>query len=128
MKVIITEIQKKLILEDEDVVFLIKKKAAKKNLTKLFGNLTQVRTRSKYDEYAISYLDKTNKIILKYDWAYLEYGTQDIWRRLIDAFEFDRDDVDQIVKEWFEENYKLPVKSVNKSIFGWYYGSLGQAD
>ena len=109
MKVIITERQLKLLSEDEDKDFLVKKKIAKKQLTKKFGDLMPYET-EKYPDY-IFYVDENKNVYFEHNKkngkVWLDYDT--IWSFLMDVFSFDYQQIQQVTKEWLEEHYKLGV-------------------
>ena len=109
MKVIITERQKKLLSEDEDKDFLVKKKIAKKQLTKKFGDLMPYET-EKYSG-TIFYIDDNKKNYFKYikenGKVWVDYKT--IWLFLKDIFSFNYEQIQQVTKEWLGEHYKLDV-------------------
>ena len=109
MKVIITERQLKLLSEDEDKDFLVKKKIAKKQLTKKFGDLMPYET----DKHpgVVFYVDENKKIYFFYNkengCVWVDYET--IWSFLEDVFSFDYKQIQQVTKEWLREHYKLGV-------------------
>jgi hypothetical protein len=113
MKIIITERQQKLISEDEDRDFLVKKKIAKKELTKKFGDLTPVEDK-RYPK-SIFYVDKNNQTYLEYikkpHYVFVDYHT--IWLFLKEIFNLNYEQIQQVTKEWFKEHYNLEVKQVN---------------
>ena len=117
MKVIITERQKKLLSEDEDKDFLVKKKIAKKQLTKKFGDLIPYET-EKYPEY-VCYIDENKKIYFEYSKengkVWIDYDT--IWTFLNEVFSFDKEQTKQVIKEWLEEHYKLGVTTTLLPVF-----------
>jgi hypothetical protein len=109
MKIIITERQQKLISEDEDRDFLVKKKIAKNELKKKFGNLTH------YDLFRDSdivlYLDENKNVYFYYNKKDGRVGidVETIWLFLEDIFSFNYKQIQQVTKEWLEEHYKLGV-------------------
>jgi len=109
MKVIITERQLKLLSEDEERDFLVKKKIAKKQLTKKFGDLMPYET-EKYSG-TIFYVDENKKNYFEYNKengkVWLDYKT--IWLFLEDVFSFNYEQIQQVTKEWLGEHYKLGV-------------------
>ena len=118
MKIIITERQRKLISEDEDREFLVKKKFAKKQLTKKFGDLIPYET-EKHPNY-IFYIDENKKIYFEYNkkngYVWVDYET--IWSFLEDVFSFDYQQIQQVAKEWLEEHYKLSVPTTRWPTIG----------
>ena len=116
MKVIITERQKKLLSEDEDKDFLVKKKIAKKQLTKKFGDLIPYET-EKHPNY-IFYIDENKKIYVEHDKedgkTRIDYDT--IWSFLEGVFSFDYEQTKQVIKEWLEEHYKLSVSRTTYTV------------
>ena len=109
MKIIITERQRKLISEDEDREFLVKKKTAKKYLTKKFGDLTPI---TDYREgNIIFYIDKKRNVYFDYneetDLSKFDYDN--IWSVLENTMGFSFKQTQQVTKEWLEENYNLKV-------------------
>lgn len=119
MKVIITETQKKLILENEGNAFFIRKKIAKKYLTKNFGNLTPT-TDDRYVD-TIFYLDKEHKSIFEFntDSGFIWIDIDDIWRLLKETFDFNEDQVEEVAQEWIEQNYDLDVNEVHTARLGY---------
>ena len=117
MKIIITERQRKLISEDEeDRDFLVKKKFAKKQLTKKFGDLTPYET-DKWPGY-VYYIDDNKNIYFE---CYKKNGkvwvdNNSIWTFLEDALQLDSHQIQQLIKEWLEEHYKLVAKKINRGI------------
>lgn len=115
MKVIITERQKKLLSEDEDRDFLVKKKTAKRQLTKRFGDLIPYEM-EKYPRL-VFYIDENKKIYFNYnkenEKSYVDYKT--IWLFLKDIFSFNYEQIQQVTKEWLGEHYKLDVTTTNKT-------------
>jgi hypothetical protein len=89
MKVIITERQQKLISEDENREFLVKKKIAKKELTKRFGDLKPIKVKD-YPEITF-YGNKNRKIYIQYNEYYKKIGIDEIYLFLEDTFDFDED-------------------------------------
>ena len=116
MKIIITERQRKLISEDEDRDFLVKKKTAKKYLTKKFGDLIPYET-EKHPNY-IFYIDENKKIYVEHDKedgnTRIDYDT--IWSFLEGVFSFDYQQTKQVIKEWLEEHYKLSVSRTTYTV------------
>ena len=114
MKVIITERQLKLLSEDEDRDFLVKKKIAKKQLTKKFGDLMPYET----DEHpnSIFYIDDNKKIYFEYNKengkVWVDYKT--IWPFLVETFLFNYEQIQQVIKEWVAEHYNLDVTTTFK--------------
>ena len=119
MKVIITETQKKLILENEGNAFFIRKKIAKKYLTKNFGNLTPT-TDDRYVD-TIFYLDKEYKCIFEFNTSsgFIWVDIDDIWKLLKETFDFNNDQVEEVAQEWIEQNYDLDVNEVNYERLGY---------
>ena len=119
MKVIITETQKKLILEDEGNAFFIRKKIAKNYLTKKFGNLTPT-TDDRYVD-TIFYLDKEYKCIFEFntDSGFIWIDIDDIWKLLKHTFDFNDDQVEEVAQEWIEQNYDLDVNEVHTARLGY---------
>ena len=125
MKIIITERQQKLISEDEDRGFLIKKKIAKNELTKKYGDLI----RFTYDDWddLIFYKNKYGKIIFEYNeeygHVYVDYET--IWKFLEDIFQLESFNIQKIIEDWISENYNLDVSGATFTHSGgyvnWYY-------
>ena len=114
MKIIITERQRKLISEDEDRDFLVKKKTAKKYLTKKFGDLIPYET-EKYPE-TVFYVDDGKNVYIEYNKkngkVWIDYDT--IWSFLMDVFSFNNRKIQQVTKEWLEEHYKLDVTTTHQ--------------
>ena len=112
MKIIITERQLKLISEDEDRDFLVKKKIAKKQLTKKFGDLIPYETEK--HSGTIFYVDENKKTYFDYikknGKVWVDYKT--ICSFLKDVFLFNFEQIHQVIKEWLEEHYKLDVKKI----------------
>ena len=112
MKVIITERQKKLLSEDEDREFLVKKKIAKNQLTKKFGDLILFKdekfpNRVFYiDEQQKVYFDN-NKINDNVRINYHIFGSF-----LEDTFQFEYEQILQVTKEWLEEHYDLEINKL----------------
>lgn len=120
MKIIITERQRKLISEDEDREFLVKKKIAEKQLTKKFGDLTPIKVKD-YPEITF-YGNKNRKIYIQYNEHYKKIGIDEIYSFLEDTFDFDDDQINKIMKEWLEEHYGLKVRNViqaERDFWGW---------
>ena len=119
MKVIITETQKKLILEDEGNAFFIRKKIAKNYLTKKFGKLTKT-TDDRYVD-TIFYLDKKYKCIFEFNTSsgFIWVDIDDIWKLLKETFDFNNDQVEEVAQEWIEQNYDLDVNEVNYERLGY---------
>ena len=109
MKVIITERQKKLLSEDEDRDFLVKKKSAKRQLTKKFGDLIPYEIAKSPN--TIFYIDDNKNIYFEYikknGKVCVDYKT--IWPFLADTFLFEFGQIQQVIKEWVEEHYNLDV-------------------
>jgi hypothetical protein len=129
MKVIITERQRKLLSEDEDREFLVKKKIAKKQLVKRFGDLIPYET-DKHPN-SIFYIDDGKNIRFEYnnlagdmsDFNNLvDYDT--IWLFLEETFLFDNIQIKQVIKEWWKEHYNLDVTR-NSIIAVWSFMSWG---
>jgi len=129
MKVIITERQKKLLSEDEDRDFLVKKKIAKKQLTKKFGDLIPYETDKRPN--SIFYIDDGKNIRFEYNNLagdmsefnnLVDYDT--IWLFLEETFLFDYVQIQQVIKEWWEEHYNLDVTR-NSIIAVWSVMSWG---
>ena len=120
MKIIITERQRKLISEDEDREFLVKKKIAKKQLTKKFGDLRPYETVGYSD--IVLYIDEDKNVYFDYNKengkSFVHYDI--IWLFLEDIFSFNYKQIQQVTKEWLREHYKLGVKTtygLNASAF-----------
>ena len=114
MKVIITERQKKLLSEDGYRDFLVMKKSAKKLLTKKFGDLIPYETDKRPN--SIFYIDDGKNIRFEYNNLagdmsefnnLVDYDT--IWLFLEETFLFDYVQIQQVIKEWWEEHYNLDV-------------------
>ena len=109
MKIIITERQRKLISEDEDREFLVKKKFAKKYLNKKFGDLTPVADEIHANN--IFYVNNDRKIYFEYSErsgvSFIDYNT--IWFFLSQHMGFNIEQAQQVTKEWLEEHYELWV-------------------
>lgn len=121
MKIIITERQRKLISEDEDREFLVKKKIAKKELTKKFGDLRPYETVGYSD--IVLYIDEDKNVYFDYNKengkSFVHYDT--IWLFLEDIFSFNYKQIQQVTKEWLREHYKLGVKTtLTKNLRKWY--------
>ena len=116
MKIIITERQRKLISENEDREFLVKKKTAKKYLTKKFGDLIPYET-EKVPKY-IFYIDENKKIYVEHDKedGNTRIGYDTIWSFLEGVFSFDYKQTKQVIKEWLEEHYKLSVSRTTYTV------------
>lgn len=117
MKIIITERQRKLISEDEDRDFLVIKKFAKKQLTKKFGDLRPYET-DKMPGY-VFYIDDNKNIYIE---CYKKNGkvwvdNNSIWTFLEDGLQLDSHQIQQLIKEWLEEHYKLDVEKINRGIY-----------
>jgi len=120
MKIIITERQRKLISEDEDRGFLVKKKIAKKQLTKKFGDLTPIKVKD-YPHLTF-YGDEKRKIYIQYYEHYKKIGIDEIYSFLEDIFDFDDDQINKIIKEWLGDHYGLEVEKViqaDRDFWGW---------
>ena len=129
MKIIITERQRKLISEDEDREFLVKKKIAEKQLTKKFGDLIPYETDKRPN--SIFYIDDGKNIRFEYNNLagdmsefnnLVDYDT--IWLFLEETFLFDYVQIQQVIKEWWEEHYNLDVTR-NSIIAVWSVMSWG---
>jgi len=109
MKVIITERQRKLLSEDEDRDFLVKKKSAKRQLTKKFGDLIPYEIAKSPN--TIFYIDDNKNVRFEYDKkigkVWVDYKA--IWSFLRDIFLFKFGQIQQVIKEWVEEHYNLDV-------------------
>ena len=118
MKIIITERQRKLISENEDRDFLVKKKTAKKYLTKRYGDLTPV-TDERYENVNF-YTDNDRKVYFDYDKkddvSHIDYYT--IWNFLREDMGFNYKQTTQVTKEWLTENYNLDM---SKTVLGPYF-------
>ena len=112
MKVIITERQRKLLSEDEDRVFLVKKKIVKKQLTKKFGDLIP------YEDNDIPnfffYIDENKNIYFECNKKNGEVWVDNKTIRsfLKEVFSFNNEQIKQVMKEWLGEHYKLDVKKI----------------
>jgi hypothetical protein len=106
MKVIITE----------NRIFSV----AKKELTKHFGDLIPFQTKS-YPNI-VFYTDKNQKIYIQYIESFKKAGVDEIYSFLEDIFGFDEDQINEIMTEWFQEQYGLNVKRTiyaNRDFWGW---------
>jgi hypothetical protein len=92
MKIIITE----------NIIF----KVAKKELTKKFGDLTPFA----YDEEdnIVYYINKERALYFEYDKEenYCRIGDT-IWDFLTDTFGLDDYQIQEVIKEWLEDHYKI---------------------
>ena len=109
MKVIITERQKKLLSEDEDKDFLVKKKIAKKQLTKKFGDLIPYETNDIPNFFF--YIDENKNIYFECNKKNGEVWVDKKTIRpfLKEVFSFNNKQIQQVIKEWLGEHYKLDV-------------------
>jgi hypothetical protein len=86
---------------------------AKKQLTKKFGDLTPVEDK-RYPK-SIFYVDENGQTYLEYikkpHYVFVDYHT--IWLFLKEIFNLNYEQIQQVTKEWFKENYNLEVKQVN---------------
>lgn len=112
MKVIITERQKKLLSEDEDRVFLVKKKIVKKQLTKKFGDLIPYETNDIPNFFF--YIDENKNIYFECNKKNGEVWVDNKTIRsfLKEVFSFNNEQIKQVMKEWLGEHYKLDVKKI----------------
>ena len=112
MKVIITERQRKLLSEDEDRVFLVKKKIVKKQLTKKFGDLIPYETNDIPNFFF--YIDENKNIYFECNKKNGEVWVDNKTIRsfLKEVFSFNNEQIKQVMKEWLGEHYKLDVKKI----------------
>ena len=115
MKVIITERQRKLLSEDEDRDFLVKKKIAKKELTKHFGVLIPYETKDIPDYFF--YIDENKNIYFECNKKNGEVWVDNKTIRsfLKEIFSFNYKQIQQVIKEWLGEHYKLDVTKTIRS-------------
>ena len=93
---------------------------AKKELTKHFGDLTPVE--NKKNPNVVFYTDKNRKIYIQYIVHFKKAGVDEIYSFLEDIFGFDEDQINEIMTEWFQEQYGLNVKRTiyaNRDFWGW---------
>jgi hypothetical protein len=89
---------------------------AKKELTKKFGDLRPYET-DKWPGY-IYYIDDNKNIYFE---CYKKNGKvwvndNSVWTFLEDVFQLDFNQIQQLIKEWLEEHYKLSVRQINRGI------------
>ena len=112
MKVIITERQRKLLSEDEDREFLVKKKIAKKQLVKRFGDLIPYETNDIPNFFF--YIDENKNIYFECNKKNGEVWVDNKTIRsfLKEVFSFNNEQIKQVMKEWLGEHYKLDVTKI----------------